>query len=134
MQGYKHDGTTRTPNSTWVIEIVEDSDWLPANDPCTLELGSVWRLPTLTEWTNVDASGGWTNGNGPWNSSLKMHQAGRLDIYGGFVDYRGSGGYYWSSSQYDIYSGWLLDFDSGGCNVGFYYERPYGFSGRCLRD
>jgi hypothetical protein len=64
-QGYKHDGTTRTPNSTWISSIVEDLQWHAANDPCTLELGTGWRIPTNAEWTNVDASGGWTNWTGP---------------------------------------------------------------------
>ncbi len=75
-QGYKHDGTTRTPNTTWIGSISETSDWVTANDPCTIELGSGWRIPTSTEWTNVDASGGWTDRNGPWTSGLKLHPAG----------------------------------------------------------
>ena len=70
--------------------INENSDWLAANDPCALELGSGWRLPTSTEWTNVDASGGWTDWNGPWNSALKMHAAGYLLVSDGSLDYRGS--------------------------------------------
>ena len=56
MQGYKHDGTTRTPNTTWITSINENLDWQAANDPCALELGNGWRIPTYTEWTNVDAS------------------------------------------------------------------------------
>ncbi|MBK6346842.1 MAG: hypothetical protein IPF68_13080 [Bacteroidales bacterium] len=38
-QGFKHDGTTRTPNTTWIYSINENSDWLPINDPCSLLLG-----------------------------------------------------------------------------------------------
>ncbi len=70
-QGYKHDGTTRTPNSTWITPINENLDWQAANDPCTIELGSGWRIPTSTEWTNVDASGNWTDWNGPWRLCFK---------------------------------------------------------------
>jgi hypothetical protein len=44
-QGYKHDGTSRTPNTTWISSISEISDWIAANDPCTIELGIGWRLP-----------------------------------------------------------------------------------------
>jgi len=29
-QGYKHDGTTRTPNTTWISSISESSDWTAA--------------------------------------------------------------------------------------------------------
>ena len=66
MQGYKHDGTTRTPNTTWINSINENFDWLAANDPCAIELGTGWRIPTNFEWINVDASGNWTYWNGPW--------------------------------------------------------------------
>jgi hypothetical protein len=98
-QGYKHTGSVRTPNTTWIYPISENSDWIPANDPCALELGSGWRIPTKTEWTNVDASGNWTNWTGPWNSDLKMHAAGALDITDGSLFYRGSLGSYFSSTQ-----------------------------------
>jgi hypothetical protein len=86
-QGYKHDGTTRTPNSTWITPINEKLDWQVANDPCAIEFGSGWRIPTQTEWTNVDASGSWTNKNGPWNSALKLHAAGFLNTTG-VLEYR----------------------------------------------
>jgi hypothetical protein len=74
-QGYKHDGTTRTPNSAWITSINENLDWITANDPCALELGSAWRIPTYTEWNNVDANGSWTDLNDAWNSGLKLHAA-----------------------------------------------------------
>jgi hypothetical protein len=134
MQGYKHDGTTRTPNTTWISSISENSNWTTANDPCALLLGSGWRLPTSTEWTNVDASGGWTNWNGPWNSALIMHAAGALFFINGSLLARGgSAGAYWNSSQYDGSYGWDLYFDSGYCDMNI-YNKAGGFSSRCLRD
>jgi hypothetical protein len=132
-QGYKHDGTTRTPNTAWVSSISETSDWIPANDPCTLELGAGWRIPTNAECTAVDASGNWTNWNGPWNSGLKMHAAGYLYYSGGSLDYRGSGGSYWSSSQLSATNGWYLDFNSGYSDMDSSLKAG-GFSLRCLRD
>jgi len=48
-QGYKHDFTTRTPNSTWKTNINESSNWTAANDPCTILLGSGWRIPSYDE-------------------------------------------------------------------------------------
>jgi hypothetical protein len=78
-QGYRHDGTTRTPNTTWMSPINETSDWGIGSDPCNIEIGNGWRIPTLTEWTNVDAGGGWTDWNGPWTSVLKLHAAGYLN-------------------------------------------------------
>jgi hypothetical protein len=106
-RGYKHDGTTLTPSWT-ITSIDENLDWLVANDPCALELGSGWRIPTSTEWTNVDASGNWTSWTGPWNSSLKMHAAGNLNNSDGSLNLRGSNGNYWSSSQNSATNGWYL--------------------------
>jgi hypothetical protein len=133
MQGYKHDGTIRTPNTTWIYPISENSDWLSANDPCALLLGSGWRLPTLTEWTNVDASGGWTNWNGPWSSALKIHAAGYLVYNDGSINYRGSWGYYWSSSQTDNANCWDLHFYNTYCDLNS-NGKTTGFSSRCLRE
>jgi hypothetical protein len=132
-QGYKHTGSARTPNTTWITSIDENSDWLITNDPCALLLGTGWRLPTSTEWTNVDASGGWTNWNGPWNSALKMHAAGYLESYGGSLFSKGYSGFYWSSTQVDHNSGRLLIFDNGFCGMS-YSTKADGYSGRCLRD
>jgi hypothetical protein len=132
-QGYQYT-TSRTPNTTWITSINENSDWQTANDPCNLLLGAPWRLPTYTEWYNVDNTGGWTNWNGPWGSGLKLHAAGRLDYSNGMLYSRGSNGYYWSSAQYSTVIGWHLSFGSGGSQM---YDSGYkanGFSVRCLRD
>jgi hypothetical protein len=133
MQGYQHDGTTRTPNTTWITPISEDSDWESANDPCSLLLGSVWRLPTFTEWTNVDAAGNWTNWNGPFNSGLQMHAAGYLFDHNGSLNFRGSYGGYWGSTQNSSGNGWNLNFNSGGSYMGD-NSKASGCSVRCLRD
>ena len=132
-QGYKHDGSTRTPNTTWITPISEDSDWTAANDPCTLELGAGWRIPTSVEWTNVDASGGWTNWNGPWNSGLKLHAAGYLGNYDGSLGYRGSNGSYWSSTQYNAAYGRYLIFISGNCLMNG-NDKANGFPLRCIKE
>jgi hypothetical protein len=133
MQGYKHDGTTRTPNTYWTTYIGENSDWLASNDPCVILLGIGWRLPTSTEWTNVDASGGWTDWSGPWNSALKMHVAGFLDGSSGSLYLRGSYGWYWSSSQYNSAGGQDMVLYSGACQIGWDLKSN-GFTIRCLRD
>jgi hypothetical protein len=131
-QGFKHDGTNVTPSWT-ITSINENSDWLTANDPCNLELGSPWRLPTETEWTNVYHSGGWTNWYGPWVSGLKLHVAGYLQLSNGSLSYRGSTGDYWSSTHIVSWGGGALGISSG--NSSFYSgSKAYGFSVRCLRD
>ncbi|MEI7897688.1 MAG: FISUMP domain-containing protein [bacterium] len=132
-QGYKHDGTTRTPNTAWIAPISENSNWTSANDPCTIELGSNWRIPTSTEWDNVDASGNWTTWNGPWNSNLKLHTAGFLYNSSGMLNNRGSDGYYWSNTQYISPYGYLLTFIYNSCGVG-YDHKESGNSLRCLQD
>ena len=129
-QGYKHDGTTRTPATAWIGSLPESSDWVAANDPCTIELGSGWRVPTIAEWTNVDASGGWTTWYGPFDSGLKIHAAGFLSTAGS-VNWRGIMGYYWSSSLYDVGNGSILHFTSGNSNND-YGAMTYGFPARCL--
>jgi hypothetical protein len=133
-QGYKHDGTTRTPNTNWITSIDENFDWQCDNDPCTLEIGTGWRLPTYTEWFNVDVNGDWTNRDGPWNSALKMHANGFLFSGDGFLYFRGLEGYYWSRSQYsDITKGSMLSFNSGYSSM-VNTNKANGFSLRCLRD
>jgi len=132
MQGYKHDGIDRTPDSAWIDPIVESSNWLAANDPYSLELGSPWRIPTSSEWTNVDAAGSWTYYLGPWNSELKMHRAGDLLNSDGSLANRGSTGYYWSGTQGGSANASFLNFTSGSCDVSN-LSKANGFSVRCVR-
>jgi hypothetical protein len=132
-QGYKHDGTIRTPNTTWIGSITESSDWILPNDPCAIELGAGWRIPTMTEWSNVDAGGNWTNWNGPWNSALKMHAAGTLSNGDGALSNRGGYGNYWGSTQNSATNGWFL-FISSNVSAMYGNSKAYGFSVRCVRD
>jgi len=132
-QGYKHDGTTRTPNTLWLSSISENSDWTTANDPCAIELGNGWRVPTYMEWFNVDAGGNWLFWNGPWESDLKMHAAGYLNNGDGSLTYRGADGSYWSSSQTDATRTWVFSFYAGYCGRGINLK-AYGFPLRCIRE
>lgn len=132
-QGYKHDGTTRTPNTTWISSIIENSDWISTNDPCTLELGDGWRIPSYTEWFNVDAIGNWTNWNGPWNSGLKLHAAGYLIYSNGLLNARGSFGDYWISTQISNTYGWNMGITNDYSSM-FSNNKVYGFTLRCIKD
>ncbi len=131
-QGYQYI-SSRVPTSTWISSINENSDWTTANDPCAIELGAGWRIPTKTEWTNVDAIGSWTTWNGPYGSALKLHAAGALVSTDGSLYSRGSGGYFWSSTQSGATDGWNLVFYSGGCSMGI-SGKANSFSARCVRD
>ncbi|MCX6252805.1 MAG: hypothetical protein NTX61_18885 [Bacteroidetes bacterium] len=132
-QGYKYEGTTRTPNTTWITIISEFYNWTAANDPCTFEMGAGWRIPTSTEWTNVESNGSWIDWYGPWNSALKMHAAGNLNSETGSLYKRGIGGYYWSSTENDADNGWCLVFNVA-TSVVISSSKTYGFSLRCLKD
>jgi hypothetical protein len=133
-QGFKHDGFTRTPNTTWISGINQTSDWLLVNDPCNIELGHPWRIPTYSEWNDVDSIGGWTNHTGPWNSGLKMHSIGQLFFSNGYLQGTGVFGCYWSSTQFNATKGWYLYFDGASCNMSHSNIKAYGFSVRCVRD
>ncbi|MCX6306892.1 MAG: hypothetical protein NT040_18150 [Bacteroidetes bacterium] len=132
-QGYKHDGTTRTPNTTWITGINESSDWVTTNDPCTIELGVPWRLPTLTEWNKINSTGGWTNWNEPWNSGVKLHAAGYLYSVTGVLISRGLTGVFWSGSQDNFTNSGILTFNSGSSYMAS-GSKAYGHSVRCIRD
>jgi hypothetical protein len=132
-QGYRNTGGSGITPSWTISSINENSDWLAANDPCAIELGSPWRIPTYTEWYDVDAIGGWTNWSGPWYSGLKLHPAGYIDYSNGSLYSRGTGGYYWSSTQYISTHAWHLDFVSGGSYMSF-SNKASGFTIRCVRD
>lgn len=132
-QGYMYDGNTRTPNSVWLTS-GEASDWTSNNDPCSLLLGSVWRIPTSAEWTNVDAAGNWANANGPWSSALQMHAAGYLGSNDGLLYFRGLYGYYWSSTKVDATNSWYLFFGSGCSSMYSNFNKASAFSVRCVRN
>jgi len=129
MQGYKHNGTFVTP--AWSYSEIGSSEWLAIKDPCKIELGNNWRIPTRYEWINLDSSGGWANWNGPWNSALKIHAAGELDYSDGSLWDRGEYGLYISSSQGAFY----LIFNNNGCQI-IQEENSYsyGYSVRCVSD
>jgi hypothetical protein len=135
MQGYKHDGTTRTPNIYWNSSIYENYDWQAANDPCSLELGTDWRIPTTTEWYNIDDSGGWADWNGPYDSDLKIHAAGYIWWPNSAPLYdRGVSGHYWTSTQSANELGWHFHTHSGGSNTNPNWYKSHGFSVRCVRE
>ena len=132
MQGYKFDDV-RIPNTTWISSIDENLDWQSVNDPCAIELEGGWRLPTQSEWANVNATGGWYDWTGPWNSALKLHAAGYLYGLNGLLYDKGSYGIYRSSTQYSTTEGYVLAFVSGICHV-TQTSKADAHSVRCIKD
>ncbi len=131
-QGYKHDGTNRIPNTTWISSISENSNWISASDPCNIELGTTWRIPTYTEWYNVDNTGSWTTWTDPWNSGLRLHAAGYLNLNTGALGSRSSEGNYWSSTQYNTSDGRFIIFGNGLAVMTEFFK-TYGYPLRCVR-
>ncbi len=130
-QGYKNDGTL-TP--AWPGVITENSDWIPANDPCTLELGTQWRIPSYTEWYNVLTVGGWqwSDWNLAWNSGLKLHAGGYLYYINGSLGNSGVIGHFYSATQYNSDNGHALKLEYGGASL-ILSMRGFGNSLRCLK-
>lgn len=125
-QGYMYVGTMRTPDTkVWASSIYEESHWQLNNDPCSILLGTSWRLPTIEEWRNVDENGRWNDFEDAYLSVLKLNYAGVLSYIDGSLVDRGSSGVYWSSAQNDATRGRGLK--------GIYYK-AFGFPVRCLRD
>jgi hypothetical protein len=130
-QGYKHDGTNRTPSGTWETPIDEDNDWNPANDPCLILLGAGWRLPTWSEWNSL-SSGNWYSLNDAYTYALKIHAAGILDGSGSLA-LRGSDAWIWSSKQGDATGGMSIRLNSTSVSPSV-AGKVYGLSIRCLKD
>jgi len=130
--GYSNIATTTSP--VWTIaSISENSAWLAANDPCTLELGTGWRIPTRTEWSNADAFGGWNSYIQAYSSVFKLHASGYLNSSNGVLTNRGSDGYYWSSTQNNTTTGFALYFKNNSSSVNS-YNKAFGYSIRCIKD
>ncbi|MBN4062328.1 hypothetical protein JYU20_03935 [Bacteroidales bacterium AH-315-I05] len=122
------------PTPAWTItSISETSDWIAADDPCTIELGTDWRIPTYTEWLNADATGGWGNYTDTYNSVLKLHAGGYLVGGSGSLSGRGSFGTFWSSMQNNATLGRYLNCTGGSSNMPN-IDKAYGHSLRCLKD
>lgn len=134
-KGYKNDGGGSTP--AWTItSINESSDWGSGNDPCALELGGTWRLPTMTELSNVDYAYGWDELLDPYNSPLKLHAAGYLHNTNGSVISRGYVGNYWSSTQESATNGYFLEFydwEFGGISDIANVTKAQGNPVRCIK-
>jgi len=110
MQGFKNNSGTLTPAGSWIATINESSNWLTANDPCTLLLGAGWRMPTAAEWSSAVSGGSITNYTTAYNSVLKLHCAGYWTAVTPGTTYMGSDGVYWYPTQSTVTVGsdlWL---------------------------
>ena len=98
-RGLKSDGTNLTPASGWIVGNYTTSGWPASSDPCTLLLGSKWRLPTAAEYSNVITNAAISTGyTAAFNSTLKFHAGGFASWNSIIRSGEGSLAYYWSSN------------------------------------
>jgi len=126
-------------------------NWYAVNDPRGLA-PTGWHVPTDDEWTTLsttlggDAVAGgkmkvagttrWTAPNtGADNSSGFAGLPGGYRFYVGTFTSVGYNGYWWSSTENSTTNAWFrnLYFNDGNIFRN-YFNKPYGFSVRCLRD
>jgi hypothetical protein len=133
-QGYNHDGTTRTPNTSWLSSINNNNmDWPPASDPCTALLGSGWRLPTNAEWAAIE--GPINNSADAFATVLKLHNSGYLSNTDGNTNpSRGGNGTFYSSTRGSgTGDGKYIEYNSGSSGM-YDYDGAYAHALRCLKD
>ncbi len=127
--------------STWQSPISENADWAQTNDPCTILLGSGWRLPTQLEFKNMLAAGPWKDITDAFGSPLTLGGTLTIDTtwqyqYASFF----TDGYYWSSNQNDNTTGWNLHlqiYQTGGTIYTCETEQTIKVSAypvRCIKD
>ena len=118
---------------------------IPTNgtyDAARHNMGAPWRMPTVGEFQELNANcdSEWTDEDGVAGrrftsringNSIFFPASGNRD--GTSLYYRGSRGYYWSSSLYSSASGYNLNFSSSHVNPAGYDNRFYGFSVRAVQ-
>ena len=111
-------------------------------DAARHNMGAPWRMPTQPEfqelYDNCDSI--WTDEDGVVGRRFTSRINGNSIFFpasgygnGTSLDYRGSNGYYWSSSLYSSAYGYALGFYSGGVYPASNSRRFHGFSVRAVQ-
>lgn len=122
-QGWTYLGGNTSIPDIKISAIIENSDWKIANDPCRLELGTGWRMPTIKEWDNAV--------NSTEFSDLKLHKAGEFNITNGRLEGRGAYGGYASSNQYNSETNYIFDMTTNKKQI---TGKIIGNPMRCIKD
>jgi hypothetical protein len=125
-QGFAKSGDGLIPVVYWGSNS-GTTDWQLSSDPCRLELGGLWRIPTKTEWENADSEGMWYFMENANQSPLKLYIG---DYYDGYQFY--SEGRYASSTMASSSQAYVLCIS--GEFVGVYTtSKDFGISVRCIK-
>ncbi|MFT4072672.1 MAG: FISUMP domain-containing protein, partial [Dysgonamonadaceae bacterium] len=137
-------GWTLSSTTTYPFQTTS-GDWdMTNNNPCS----PGWRVPTNAEWLGVinKSQNKQTNVGTNWSSEATNYTSGRkfgnilylpttgyrFDINGALY-YRGSYGYYWSSTRYsNSYANLMSLYDKQTTTYNTY--RSHGFSVRCIAE
>ena len=125
--------TSRTPSSTWPNRTLTNVDWAASQDPCTIELGTGWRLPTYQEWRTIALN--YNYEAQLFASEINLHNAGWLRQSDGVIQERGSTTHYWSlDSDTNANARGFVIPTAGGISTSSTNDKDAGFSVRCIRD
>jgi uncharacterized protein (TIGR02145 family) len=101
---------------------------------------SPWRVPTRTDFTDMDEALG---GTGSYRDESSTFINANYIVswggsYGGYapstsLDSQGPSGYYWSSTEDSATTAYDLGFNSGSSNPSNYNYKRYGFQVRCVK-
>jgi len=126
----------------WNDSYPDGETWEKANDPSP----TGYRVPTMVEiallldtekvsreWTEENGVPGYrftdkTNGN-----AIFLPAAGYRNYSNGTLNYVGTNGYYWSSTQYNASYAYFLVFASGNADLSF-ISKTYGFTVRPVAE
>ena len=131
--------------SNWDSSYSTDTVWEKTTDPCP----AGYRVPTLTEirtlldsdrvnyvWTSVNGISGGKFIDKASDNSIFLPAIGYRGYNNGAINYSGSSGGYWSSTQYHSYGAYGLIFGSRRADVftGDYWFKRFGLSCRCVGE
>ena len=114
---------------------------LPEDDAATANWGADWRMPTMTEWNelNNNTASTWATLNGVKGKLYTASNGNGIFLpsaghrLGSSLSDAGSCGHYWSSSLYD-YPNRAKEYDFGVMNYYFDSYRYFGQSVRAVRS